>query len=130
MEVSITITIALIISFITAIIMQSMGKVVIFTNKADKILMVISGVCFAIGYLIIDFTHSVPIVSIIFFIISGICLIFSAINSAQANRGFLFGIIVTILAKAAVIYIITLTIVLWIVIIVLAIIFGGGRRDD
>ena len=125
--IGISIIIVLLASLLTTIIMMSMNKVALFTNKADKALIIISAICFLVGGLITEFSQSIPAGAIILYIIAGICFIFSAFNSTQINRGFVFGIIITILAKAAIVYLIAVSILLWIVLLIFFVIFFRSR---
>jgi hypothetical protein len=130
MEIRIIIAVILLIGFIAGIIMNSQNKVVLFTNKADKILVIASGILFTIGVFSIDITNDVTALAIICFIIAAICFAFSAWNSIEAHRGFALGIVVTIVFKAAVVYLTAMAAVVVIVYYPLRFLgFTSFRRD-
>lgn len=84
------------VCLIIAAIMSYNGKVVLFANTADKVLMFLIGICLLIGGLIENSANSA---AILFYIAAGICFLFSAYYSITRNKGNIFGIIITIFAK-------------------------------
>ena len=85
-----------VICLIIAAIMSYKGKVVLFANATDKILMFLIVICLLIGGLI---ENSANNVAILLYVVAGVCFLFSAYYSITKNKGNTFGIIITIFAK-------------------------------